>query len=129
MIVRICRNGRAFTVVDTALLDDPRLSFKAKGLLVYLLSRPETWRVRRRHLAGVGRDGETAVASALAELGRAGYLERRELRGDDGVLAGTEYHVYERPRQEAGNPTLGEPDPARGKPSVGKRRDSRRTRR
>jgi len=120
MIIRIRRHGRPFTVVDNALLEDGRLSFKAKGLLAYLLSRPQGWRACRKHLAKVGTDRATAVASAIAELRRLGYVELRRLRGDDGTLAGTEVCVHERPPREGGKTALGESSAEHRKPSVGR---------
>ncbi|MGH9095733.1 MAG: hypothetical protein ACRDXE_11275 [Acidimicrobiales bacterium] len=67
-----------FTCIDNQTIEDARLSFKALGLLAYLLSRPDGWEVRAPHLASTHGDGEYAVRAALTELGEAGYLERRQ---------------------------------------------------
>lgn len=64
MIVRTKRT-RHFYVVNNDLLENPDLSFAAKGLLIYLLSRPDHWRVSYRHLAGVGRDGAHVTRKLL----------------------------------------------------------------
>lgn len=68
-----------FTILANAVLCDPRLSFRATGVLARLLSEPPDsavntallWRERRPH--GEGRD---ALLTALRELDRAGYLTR-----------------------------------------------------
>lgn len=57
-------------------IEDPALSFKALGLLAWLLSRPDGWEVNHRQIAAAHGDGEYAVRSALGELETAGYLRR-----------------------------------------------------
>lgn len=78
-IIRAHETSR-FTIVSNATLRDPRLSFRATGVLARLLSEPPDsaintsvlWRERRPH--GEGRD---ALLTALSELESAGYLQRR----------------------------------------------------
>lgn len=83
MIVRRQRRDR-FTIVDNGAIEDDRLSFKALGLLAYLLSRPDGWRASYRQLATVRRDGEASVRSALKELELAGYMTRTRMRCEGG---------------------------------------------
>lgn len=71
-------------MIDNTTIEDNRLSFKALGLLTYLLSRPDGWQVRTKHLASTHGEGEYAVRQALTELEQHGYLERRQEREDDG---------------------------------------------
>lgn len=87
---------RGYTVVDNAALNDERLSFKALGLLVFLLSKPDDWRFNHRHIATTHPDGEAAVRSGMRELESHGYLVRRRERGDDGLFAWVTI-VYEEP--------------------------------
>lgn len=78
-----------YSVVPNTLLEDPDISWQAKGLLVYLLSRPEGWEVREAHLVNVSnapRTGLAAVRSALAELEKFHYLRRGWENGDRGRL-------------------------------------------
>lgn len=95
-IIRVSPSQRErFVIIDKTGLEDSALSFKAKGLLAYLLTLPDNWRVAYRHLERVGPDGKVAVLAGLKELEDAGYLkrERRHLGG--------RYHweqvLYERP--------------------------------
>ena len=44
MIIRAQRR-ETFTVVNNTAINDNRLSFRAKGVLVYILSKPDNWRV------------------------------------------------------------------------------------
>lgn len=95
-IVRGPRAADHYTIISNAALRDERLTWKARGLLAYLLSMDTGWETSIRRLATVAPDGKSAVETALAELETFGYLERRQTRavGDSaGTFSGTEYHV------------------------------------
>ncbi|MGA1556911.1 MAG: helix-turn-helix domain-containing protein [Ilumatobacteraceae bacterium] len=76
MIIRTAQYDR-FTVLPNAVIDDHHLSWKARGLLCYLLAKPDGWRTSAGRLARTGPDGRDAVRSGLAELEERGYLLRR----------------------------------------------------
>lgn len=64
-----------FTQVQNEFLEDNRLSWKAKGVLIYLLSRPEEgWTVNQQDIINRSKDSGTAVKSALKELKALKYL-------------------------------------------------------
>lgn len=86
-----------YAQISNDVLNDEHLSFKAKGILSYLLARPDDWETYQSHLADLGPDGEHAVRSGIKELREAGYLERTVVRGEDGQYEGYEYIVYEHP--------------------------------
>ncbi|AWB45296.1 helix-turn-helix domain-containing protein [Paenibacillus sp. CAA11] len=95
-IVRVSKRESGYAVLDTYFLGDTRLSWKAKGMLAYLLSKPSNWTVYTTDLIKRSRDGRDAVYSALKELESCGYVERRQAR-ENGRITGTETVVYERP--------------------------------
>lgn len=95
-IFRLSRRER-FAQIDTQGLEDERLSFKAKGVWTYLMSRTDDWTTRVQHLSTVSRDGEKAVRSALDELIEYGYARRRQRRGDDGTYKPVEWWILEAP--------------------------------
>jgi hypothetical protein len=73
-------------------LTDPHLSFKARGLLAYLLSlEPDELVTSAETLATVGRDGRDAVLSGLRELEDRDYLEREAVR-EGGPVVGMRYY-------------------------------------
>jgi len=118
MIIRTGRKLR-FTIIDNRILEDDRLSLKAKGILCYLLSRPDNWQVSDAHLSTIGPDGEAAVRSALKEIEDAGYLVRVRQQGERGRFEWTSY-VYDEP-QGAVSPQDGFPpvdNPPMGNPPV-----------
>lgn len=80
-------HDRDYTVIANAALRDGRLSWKARGMLAYLLSKPDDWTVVQAELETAGPEGRAAVRAGLAELERAGYLTRdRVTRRIDGRM-------------------------------------------
>lgn len=76
--------GTSFARIDNAVLQDKRLSFRARGVLAYVLSQPPDWDHSAERLAEASTEGEKAVISALKELEALGYswLEKsRDPRG------------------------------------------------
>lgn len=86
---------RNYTVVDNTFITDNRLSFKAKGILLYLLSRPDNWDVYETDIVNQSNDGIRAVRSGIHELMEVGYIERQQKRSDKNQFAGYEYVVHE----------------------------------
>lgn len=95
-IVRSPRLERDFTILPNRALRDPYLSYRARGVLAYVLSMPDNWRTNSTTLARQGREGRDAVRTAIDELIEAGYARRVKARNDDGTFA-TELHFHDRP--------------------------------
>lgn len=77
MIRRTPRPETNWTVIRNEVICDPRLSFKATGVLIYILSKPDHWHTTTAHLATVKKEGLDAIRTAMTELERAGYVRRR----------------------------------------------------
>lgn len=107
-IRRAPRPHQDYTIVRNAVLEDERLSFKAMGVLVYLLSKPDGWTANRAHLASTHTDGEDAVRSALRELRATGYITTEDERDATGRITGRAAVVHDQP-QEADDPCGGKP--------------------
>jgi len=68
------KNG--FTQISNAVLLDERLSFKARGILALLLSRPADWRIYLSEISErSNKDGKKAIQSGFKELVAFGYLQ------------------------------------------------------
>lgn len=67
-----------YTQIPNAWVRDTRLSFKARGLLVYLMSHTPGWNMSIRSLAKANGTGMDTVKSAVNELEELGYLQRSE---------------------------------------------------
>lgn len=108
-IIRVVKNrDNPYVMVDRSVFECSDLSWKAKGLIGYLLSRPDDWIVRVGDLTKRGRDGRDAVYSGLRELMEYGYIDRTIERDDKGRIITWEYHVYEKPIERPAKP---EPNP------------------
>ena len=75
-----------FARIDNAALQDDRLSFRARGVLAYVLSRPDSWTHSADRLSAASCDGVDAIRGALRELEAAGYAELRRVRSSRGSV-------------------------------------------
>lgn len=104
-IIRAARKAQFYNL-PTTIVDDDRLSWEARGLLVYLLSKPDKWTVQVRDLINrtknaIGKSaGKDKVYSIINELRAAGYVYR-EFRREGGNFVGVDYEVSETPDLEA----------------------------
>lgn len=79
MIIKI-KHQTDFVIVNQQPIRSKKLSWRAKGLLTYLMSLPHDWEVALVHLAKVSKDSKDATRTALNELIGAGYVTRIERR-------------------------------------------------
>ena len=107
--ITVTRKPGNFTVVSNAWILAPGLSWKAKGLFLYLCSRPPGWQTCIADLIKRSTDGRDAVLSGLGELVAMRYLERRKVRDAKGVFITTEYTIHEEPGACGFNPQPGFP--------------------
>ncbi len=95
-IVRVEKN-KNFTAMSNYHLWDKRLSFKAKGLLSFMLSVSDSWKFTIKGLVSMAKDGTDSVASAVKELEATGYVVRSRSRNERGQMGEVEYTIYENP--------------------------------
>lgn len=108
-----------FTVLSNAVLNDDRLSFRARGVLMWLLSKPLDWSIRSEAIAQQSPcEGRTAVRTAMRELAEHGYLVREKVQNELGQWA-TIQTVYEEPVTVDTTP----PEPKTRKSTSGQPRD------
>jgi hypothetical protein len=72
--------------IANSVFEDRRLSWEARGLLGYLLSKPDDWKVRLYDLIAQGPAGVHKIRRMLRELEEVGYLYRKRLRRADGTF-------------------------------------------
>jgi len=98
---------RGFVQAPTGWMRDPNISFKAKGLLVYLLSHKVGYTITRAQIVRETTDGRDAVDSAIRDLVAAGYLQTTQTRQDDGRNGALAFTIC---NPESENPSLDEPE-------------------
>lgn len=96
-IIRVAAR-RKYTVIDRRAVNDDRLTFRARGMLTWLLDKPDDWTIDRETLARAGPDGLWSVREGLKELRQCGYLVRESKRLANGQIV-TESVLYEVPRE------------------------------
>jgi hypothetical protein len=104
-IIRAPRRHR-FVVMDQRAVEDDRLSWAARGLLCYLLSRPDDWKVLVNDLRKRGNLGRDGIYRLLRELRTLGYARFQRLRDKHGRIRGGMYII----REIADSPDPGLPD-------------------
>lgn len=128
------RRADNFTILSNEVINDSRLSFRARGVLLYLLSKPADWRTRSEAIAAQSpREGREAIRTAMRELEAYGYLVREKRQDPDTGRFETIQTVYEEP-VAVENPQVAPAPrkPVAGRASTGKlgrftRTESRRT--
>ena len=99
-IIRVVKDHDAdpFARIDKVPINDPDKSWKALGILTYVLSKPDGWEVNVVDLVNHATDGEKAVRSGLAELIKLKYCSRAKIldKKTKRVLKWV-YIFYERP--------------------------------
>ena len=95
--------SRDFTVVANCVFKDRSLSAKAKGILVEMLSLPESWDYTLKGLTTLFSDGIDSIRQGINELEKHGYIVRERKRDARGRLGGMEYVIYETPHKPVEN--------------------------
>ncbi len=109
-IIRAPRRNR-FVILDQQAVEDTRLSWAARGLLAYLLSRPDDWRVLINDLRKRGDLQRDGVYKLLRELRDTGYVRFQRARDAQGRIRGGTYLVQEIPTPPHPDlPDTAEPD-------------------
>lgn len=98
------RREDPFTRVLNTTVRDKNLSFRARGLLVFMLGHPTNWKTSVGWIEEQATEGREAVRSALKELEVAGYLKRTRNRSECGFYDQYTYHWFEEPSSD-GNPS------------------------
>ena len=74
--------NKNYTVMSNYHLRDKNLSYKAKGLLSFMLSLPEDWDYSINGLVSISKEEVKGIRNILQELKRYGYLviEKNKMR-------------------------------------------------
>ncbi len=87
---------KGYTIMSNYHLKDRSLTYKAKGLLSFMLSLPSDWDYSLKGLCAISKESRDGIRSILKELQEHHYLEIEKTRGDKGYFE-YNYLIYEIP--------------------------------
>lgn len=87
---------KGYTIMSNYHLKDRSLTYKAKGLLSFMLSLPDDWDYSLKGLCAISKESRDGIRSILKELQEHHYLEIEKTRGDKGYFE-YNYLIYEIP--------------------------------
>ena len=103
-VIRVQKRPNHFVMIDRGFLENPNLSWKAKGILAYLLSKPDNWKVIVKDLVKHATEGKSAIYSGLNELKTHGHYQKVPVRNKDGNrISHWEGTISEVPMESHGN--------------------------
>ena len=106
------RRTENFTTIHNHSLKNNNLSWKAKGILAYIMSLPEDWEIHTKELMKHASDGRDSLMSGIKELREHGYVDYKKYKDDDTGKFIHNYDVYDEPQTgnpEVENPTMDNP--------------------
>ena len=84
---------QGFTIVINKIINYELLSLKAKGLYLFIASKPSGWNFSIPGIASQNKENKAAIRSGLHELEEYGLLVRTSLKGSNGKFSGYRYTV------------------------------------
>lgn len=86
-----------FTQVPNTIIHDTRLSLRAKGLYLHLVSKPDNWSYYVKEIIKSSKDGRDSVQSGIKELEKYEYLVRVFSRSNTGKFKSYDYYIFDEP--------------------------------
>lgn len=96
-IIRIDKTAGNYFIASKYYVEDENISWKAKGIMSYLFSKPDDWQIYQTQLEKVSKDGKASVRSTINELIDNGYMTRQSRRKSNGDFDGYNYTLHEHP--------------------------------
>lgn len=104
-----------FTIIRNDVLQDKNLSWKAKGIFVYLWSQKDDWTYYQSEVVKHAKGGRDSLSAGLDELQEFGYLSITRNRDEKGHLKEPIWDLYPIPSTFSPKPE----NPTQGKPTQG----------
>lgn len=84
-----------YTVVSNELLHDSRLTWEARGFLIYLLTLPDDWSFNIKGLISQTGTKKDVLLRLVKELKESGYISIKQETGKRGVFTAKTWEIYE----------------------------------
>lgn len=109
---------QGFTIVINKIINYELLSLKAKGLYLFIASKPTGWNFNLNGIAAQNKESKDAIRTGIHELEKFGLLVRSQLKSSDGKYGGYRYTVTTNLIVEGFSPSLENPTAVKIKPSL-----------
>ena len=86
-----------FTALSNKIVRDDKLSWKARGIFLYLFSQSDDWDFYETEVVKHSTDGRDSLRSGLKELEDRGYIKRERIRNDKGQLMSSDWLLSDVP--------------------------------
>jgi len=96
------KQSTGFTQINNKVLNDKKLSWKAKGVYCYIYSKPSDWQFSVKRIALDNAGGIDSTKTAIKELEQLGYLQR--IRKSSGRMV---YYINYDKKPLVEKPTVG----------------------
>lgn len=95
-VIRVIKREKNYFTIQKEALLNPKLSFKAKGLWAYCMSRKDDWSFHVRHLATISKEKRDAIYTMIDELIKYGYcIKMQQQKHGNGRFSKIEYVICE----------------------------------
>ena len=92
-----------FTQIANEVLNNSELSFKAKGIYAFMMSKPDNWNFTIRSMSKQVKDGEDGIKTGIKELKGLGYIEYEKHKNGTGTYH-LKLHVNSATKPKVQNP-------------------------
>lgn len=89
---KLTKQNVPYGMVPNTLLNDNKISLKAKGLFAFMQSKPEGWQFSVDKIAFQCKESKSAISEGLKELESLGYLVRKKQQSGNGFTV--DYHLF-----------------------------------
>lgn len=86
-----------FTTIPNSVAQNDQLSWKARGIFLYLASKPSDWQFYEIEVTRHAPDGRASLRAGLKELEDKGYLKRYRKRNDKGQVIDSDWIITDEP--------------------------------
>ena len=108
-----------FTVIPNSIAQDDNLTWEERGMLLFLQSLPQDWKIYKSSLHNFSKNGDTNTRRVFDNLVEKGYIITTRIKSEDGKFVGYE-HIFDITKQFGEEPKIdGVGKSHTGSPNIG----------
>ena len=86
---------KGFTVIANEVARNESLSWKARGIFLYLASHSSNWTFTMANISKASTEGLTSLKSGIKELEDAGLLHRERVKDENGMFTSMKWVIHQ----------------------------------